>query len=83
MRGIVGIGPTATRQGGFMAIEFRDSLHAVYSIQQHFGLNDDQMKKLIESPQLHHILEAVHWVRWDQVTVMLYQDDILERKSKK
>lgn len=66
-----------------MAIDFRDSLHAVYSIQQHFSLNDNQMKKLIESPQLQHILEAVHWVRWDQVTVMLYQDDILERKTAK
>lgn len=56
---------------------------AILGIQDMFELNYIQQQQLLKSEQLDHILTAAHWMRWDQVTVMLYQDDILERKTQK
>lgn len=45
------------------------------------GLTQNQLEQLTKSSLRADILKAAQFGRWDQVTLMLYQDGILERKT--
>lgn len=66
-----------------MKISAKEAFIYIRQIQAHHMLDDDQFGKLLDSPQLDDMLRALQLNRMDQVTVMLYQDGILVRKTNK
>lgn len=66
-----------------MKISASEACNYIRLIQSHFALDDAQFAKLLDSAQLTDMLRAAQLNRMDQVTVMLYQDDILVRKTQR
>lgn len=59
----------------------QDIIRAVFDIVEKFELDSKQIHDLSNSAQLNHIIDAAQFGRWDQVTLMLYQDGILRKKN--
>lgn len=73
----------SSKAGESVKISAKEAFNYIRLIQSHFALDDEQFTKLLNSDQLDDMLRAVQLNRMDQVTVMLYQDGILVRKTNK
>lgn len=59
--------------------EAKESLEYLAGIKTFYTLDADQYYRLIRSPQLENIIAAAKIRRVDQVTIMLIQDNIIEK----
>lgn len=59
-----------------------NALRAILDIQDRHNLNYVQQDQLLNSSQLENILIAEHYMRRDQVIILLLQEKILEPAKK-
>lgn len=74
---------TAVEAEDPMKITAGETYNYIRHIQTRFALDDAQLSKMLNSEQLDDMIRAMQLGRPDQVTVMLYQDGILARKTPK
>lgn len=61
------------------ALSVREVFTQVKAIQNRFSLSADQLAVLYSAQQIDNILLAAHVGRWDQVTLMLLQEKVIEK----
>ena len=57
----------------------REIIRAAHAIVHRYKLNSNQEDKFADSPQFENIMMAAHVGRWDQVTLMLIQEKVIDK----